>query len=524
MTMHEHTPDDRVQSEPVGARLSPLPQRDDTRAVSPVIGAVLMFGLLLALLAVLQTTAIPALNEQLEFQHNERVQDDVVALDDTVTRVGATGRRGVATVEAGLRYPPRLFFVNPSPPAGTVRTTAPGDIRIVNATAAGETRDRWGGGSRSFETRALEYVPGYNEYGSAPVTVYEPWVVYNRFDERQVAQTEQTLVDGRRVSFVALRGARGSARADDLSIGVKPTSAPVQTVTVRDGTGPVTLTVPTRLREDEWADLLESEFDPDGDPDDGRYVTGFDCRRAPPAPCGRLTVTLQQGATYELGLGAVGVGSGGGVESASYLTDVDGNATAVPEGGRQQLVVEARDRFDNPVSGVRVTGTVEGDGTVSGVTPVTDAAGRAVFVYDAPETVDRTGDVNVTLQFGEPPREQVVFDIRTTGGGDTAQGRAAVTITGVDANLAGNQDRFGVSAEAAGFGTGTERFEFELRDPDTDTILDRQTVTVRDGSGTATGQVRASQDEQLGAYRLVVIAVGADGAVARDERTVDGSG
>ncbi|MDS0474460.1 Ig-like domain-containing protein [Natrinema sp. 1APR25-10V2] len=502
-------------------------RRSADRAVSPVIGAILMFGLVLALLATLQLTAIPALNEGLEFQHNDRVQSDVVGVDGTIERVAATGTGEAVSLEAGLRYPPRLFFVNPPPVSGTVRTTEPAAVGIANARATGETGDYWNGSPRTVETRSLEYVPDYNEYASAPRTVLEPWVAYHRFAETTRVEGDQDLVDGRRIGLVALEGNRSVSRTDEISIDVEPASAPVRTVAVRDDGDPVTLTVPTRLTEDEWGDLLADELDPAGDPDDDRYVREFDCQRESPDPCGRLTITLERGATYELRLGAVAVGSGTEASNAAYLTDVDGDATAVPEAGRQRLVVEARDRFDNPVSGVAVTGSVGGDGTVRAVEPITDADGRATFVYDAPDDVDRTQDVDVTLRFGENARQTVTFDVRVMdlgdGGSSSGTTEPTATITDVTSNTGGSQDRYTVSTEARDSGGDLERLEFELRNHDTDTVIDTATATISGGSDAATAALRARSSERLAAYRIVATAVDSDGNAGSDERLVSGS-
>ncbi|PCR89854.1 Ig-like domain-containing protein [Natrinema ejinorense] len=504
------------------------------RAVSPVIGAILMFALLLALLALLQTTAIPALNEGLEFQHNERVQTDVGAVDRRSDRVAATGTSETVSIESGLRYPPRLFFVNPPPAAGTVRTTDPRMIEIANATAAGETGDYWNGTPRTFETRSLEYVPDYNEYGNAPVTVAEPWVVYDRFDETAATRAEQDLVDGRRIEFVALAGERSVSRPDDVSIDIEPTSAPTRTVTVDDGNEPITLTIPTRLPADEWKTLLADELDPAGDPDDDRYVTAIDCQQAPPDPCGQLTLTLEQGATYELRLGAVALGSGVGDVDAAYLTDIEGNATAIPESGRQRLVVEARDRFDNPVSGVHVTGSVSGDGTVRAVDSVTDAEGRATFVYDAPDDVDGTRDVEPTLRIGDGPSRETSFEIRVmdrdggpnTGGGSGDGGSSgpgsepSVTITDVVATGNSGQDRYDVTLETVAPDGTVDSVDLQLRNPTTGRSLD--SASVPPGGGTVT--VSTQGNSRLSAYRIVATATDADGNTWTDETTVGGNG
>ena len=402
--------------------------RRDDRAVSPVVGAVLMLALVFLLVGVVQTTAIPAANAQLEFSHSEEVRADVVGLASTADRVADGGHAQRAMVALGFRYPTRLFFINPPPVAGTLRTTEARTVTIDGARAVGETRDYWNGTERSFETHSVVYAPEYNEYGSAPTTVFEPWTVYGRTDGRTLARTATDLVDGRRISLVALDGRYSRSVPTSVGVQVSPTSAPVRTVTVANGTDPITLTVPTGIRNDTWADLLADEL---AGPDSDGRVASFDCAAEPPEPCGELTLTLEPG-TYELRLGEVGIGSGASEEPAAYLTDVEGNATAVTETGRQRLAVEARDRFDNPVSGVSVSANVtNGTGTVRPVTRVTDSDGRAAFVYRAPETVDGTGPVTVTAWFGaDDAVRNVTFDLllvdRTVNASESTAGDGGV--------------------------------------------------------------------------------------------------
>jgi len=405
--------------------------REDARGVSPVIGAVLMVAVAMLLLSVLQTTAIPALNAQHEFQHNQELQTDLVELETTVDRVAATGTGETAPVDLGLRYPPRLLFLNPPPVSGTLRTTTPGEVTVSNARATGETGDYWDGTPRRFATTTVVYSPAYNEYGAAPTTVYEPWAVYNRQDDGTIPLTETDLVDGRRISLVALEGQYSASRAGTVGVNAGPRSAPVREVTVRNGTAPITLTVPTGLRNDTWTGLLEAELAGNG----GR-ITALSCAAEPPDPCGELTP-----GTYDLRLGGVALGSGSAERTATYLTDVEGNATAVPESGRQRLVVEARDGFDNPVSGVAVTAALGDDpGTVERVTPTTASDGRAAFLYRPPDDVPASESVTVTARFGDgATRRTVTFDVRVVdlgGGGGTGGGStSADAVAGVDGTV-----------------------------------------------------------------------------------------
>lgn len=418
--------------------------RSDERGVSPVIAVVLLLAIALLALTVLQANAIPLLNSQAEFEHSQRVQTDMVEFDAATSRAAASGQRESAPVELGLRYRQRLLFINPPPVSGTLESTAPSPVVVENARATGETGDYWDGTARSFETRSLVYRPAYNEYEAGATTVYEPWVVYNRVDDQTLPRTEQSLVDGRRISLVALDGRYSQSATDTVGVDIAPTSAPVRTVTVSNSADPIQLRIPTQLRNDTWGRLLDDQLDQPGDEDD-RAVTGYTCESDPPQPCGELTLTLEPG-SYELALGETAVGTGASGEPAAYLTDVEGQFTSVPETGRQRLVVEARDRYDNPVSGVTVTSdVVDGPGFVRPVSPTTDENGRAVFVYESPEDVARTRSVTVESTFGDAdPQRTVAFDIQVTntpGAADAQTSAAAIsTVDGTvdSANIRGS--------------------------------------------------------------------------------------
>jgi len=546
----------------------------DDRGVSPVVGALLLFAIGVMLVATLQVTAVPALNEQVEFRHSERVQSDLVGISAAVDRTAATGLGQTVRVEAGMRYPTRPLFVNPAPVSGSLRTADRGVVTVSGASATGETGDVWNGSVREFPTTALVYRAGYHEYGSAPVTRIEPWGTVNRFGERTLPVTEPSLVDGRRVTLVAFDGNRSTSRVDVLPVSVRPTSAPARTVTVSAGDDPVTISVPTQIPEDVWAEALAAEYDPNDTASD-RYVADYDCANDPPAPCGELTLELEANTMYEFRLGEVAVGSGASDEAATYLTDVVGNGSTVYQGSRQRLVVEARDRFDNPVSNVTVSGSVanaDGDdtstGTLGAVSPVTGADGRASFVYEAPNRVEGTTNLTVTLRFGsgEAEARRVTFDVQATGplppaeappdegppdggeggtGGETGNGTGgggeagngtgggetgsespdpSVSISDLSRTNqgGGNVDQYDVSVDVSDPNGDLREVTFTLEALD-GTVLDSATAPISGESTSQTGRLRVEgRNNVRDEYRIVVTVVDEAGNAVSVQRTVSG--
>ncbi|WP_101294706.1 Ig-like domain-containing protein [Halegenticoccus soli] len=357
-----------------------MPFRDDERAVTVQIGAVLLFGILIVSMSLYQATAVPAENREVEFDHSQRVQEDMLEVRNAVLRSASSGTTQPASVSLGTRYPNRLLFVNPPPATGRISTTgaATDGVVVENARALDpETRDYWTGAPRSYETTGLGYRPGYNEYDGAPVTAYEHSVLYDRFGEgTTIARTDQRLVEGRRISLVTLDGALSDARAGATEIDFRPASPAARTVAVTDDGDPVTITVATRLPEDAWRELLDPELETEGG-----YVRGIDY--AAGSPYNRLTLTLVPNETYRLRLARVGVGRGVAPAEPRYLALVDRQDGPVAPGSTHRVTVEARDRFNNPVSGVRVTADATA-GDYANASAVTGADGRATFEYTAP--------------------------------------------------------------------------------------------------------------------------------------------
>ncbi|WP_224449207.1 Ig-like domain-containing protein [Haloprofundus salilacus] len=387
--------------------------RDDRRAVTVQVGSILLFGILILSMSMYQAQVVPADNERVEFDHNQRVQQDMLDTRSAILRSAATDTTRPVSISLGVRYPNRVLFVNPPPVSGRLSTTESDADGIVveNARALdGETADYWTGEDvRTFETRSLEYAPEYTEYRNPPTTVYENSVLYNGFGNgATLPESEQTLVDGRRISLVALDGKVSTARTGNAALDARPVSASTRTTTVTSDGDPIRISLATELSEEKWQELLEDE----------EYVTDLGVAD------GVLTITLEADQTYSLRMAKIGVGSGTNEESAAYVTDVEGNGATVDAGTSQNLVVEVRDRFGNPVSGESVDAEVTtGDGTVTfpeGST--TDDEGRVRVVYEAPDKSAQNEDVEVEVGYGDAEAEYATFGLTVAKGNEKGGG------------------------------------------------------------------------------------------------------
>jgi len=449
--------------------------RGDDRAVTVQIGAVLLLGFLVISLSLYQATVVPDENRQVEFQHNQRVQADILEVGNAILGTAATGSAAPATVELGTQYPTRTVAVNPSPPSGTLSTSSLGNISINNATAddaatAGEdypeTEDFWDGTTHNYTTKSLEYRPSYANYDNAPTTVYENGIVYNRFRSGNNTRSEQPVVAGTRISLVALDGELARGGAGSLVVDPQAVSVSTRTISVtNNSTGEnVSVVIPSELGADAWRDLLEEtgDYDPAADPSNGAYVYRVADRTE------GVELYFEAGATYQLKLSKVGVGTGDGDTEPAYLTSVEDVDSDPVVGQTYPFVVESRDRYNNPI-GTSVEANVP-SGTV--VEPgryryqyTASSVGRdfvnVTYLRDSSDTVYQTG----TQDFdGELP-ENVQYDVNVQSGGGGGGG------DGGDGYINGSQSDCTTGINTGGSGGSGFEISFDVtNDGDCDPI------------------------------------------------------
>jgi hypothetical protein len=429
----------------------------DRRAQSVQVGVIILFGFLVLAYSGYQANVVPDQNREIEFEHNQDVQADMTDLRSAILRSASERGTRSVSVQLGTNYPSRSIFVNPASPSGRLQTVGTSDasvaIEVDNADATDdEAGDFWDGTTtRSYSTGGIAYTPLYNYYREAPTTVYDTTVLANQFDGAERPTSGQAVVDGRRITLVTLDGELSENGVGSTSVDVSGVSASDARVTVSDDGGPVTVSLPTTLSESTWEDeLLADQIDDDnsGPTDgDGQYVGSFDYDESgDPAV---VTLEFETGVDYELSLARVGVGSGATVPDQAYAVDVEGDETSIPAGASQQLVVEVRDAFNNPVSGVGVCAETDGtfaSDTVSG-DGQTNEDGQATFTYDAPNTVSSTDTAEVTVAYtcsgGTPSPgsnvEAATFDVQVyqTGGGagfPRVAYQESGTLRGIDAS------------------------------------------------------------------------------------------
>lgn len=323
-------------------------QKSD-RAVSEVLGLILVFGILMMLLGMYQVFMVPSANEQIEFKHNQQVQGELIDLRNGIMTQQSSDSPTSKTVNLGMEYPSRLLALNPTNPQGTLSTTEVEEgqeISIYNVLGVNnDVATHLNGTPIYFETKHLHHQPKYNEFQSAPDTFIENSVVFNKFsDNNNLTLADQRLIRGNNIQ-IGIKSGEESYDQREASIDLNPLSSGMTTTQIKASDGPIEVVVPTNLGQDDWDALLASEME-----SEGGYVKSAEVSD------GYLTIELVEGddERYNLKMANIGVSSNVQDEDEHYLFKKSGHNQSAQQSEQATVEVEVRDRFNNPVSGVPV--------------------------------------------------------------------------------------------------------------------------------------------------------------------------
>jgi hypothetical protein len=390
---------------------------------------------------------VPTANAQIELQHSEDLESDYAEFASTVDRVALLGSAETVSLDAGLRYPSRLFLINPPPADYTFVSTDPASVRVENIRAAAddEANDYLEevSGTIVTDTQSYSLRTDYSQYQSAPSFNVEAGATYKRFGNDELAVIESgSIVNGRRLTIVTYEGEFAEGSTETLSFAVESMAGRMQPLSVTSETpgDEIVVSLPTSLTEAEWVALLEDEYDPNG------YVVTDSVDVTDDV----LTFRLVADQVYDLRLGKLSVGAGRDDLAAHYMVKGASSDPVISAGGTD-LSVQVRNELNNPVSGVSVTfstedGTFRADPTpADGTHEVTTdedgyASARFVPVTGASEAnirvagdLDESGTVDdprESVEFGdlqvgpEGSGGSGEFDINPAGNGAIAQDKA----------------------------------------------------------------------------------------------------
>lgn len=403
-----------------------------SRGQAEMLGLMLGLVIIASLFVMLQTDVAPAVREEYEYQHARTVLEDFLQIH-TDTRVSADAGIGQGTVlHMGGDYPSYVVLLQPPGPSGSVRTTAERTVSLTNAQATDrETREYLSGQRLTFSTTGVRYTPNYEEYRPPPTTVLMNCLLYQEYAQTREVVAGPRLIAGRTISITTMAGQFSTARTTPLLIQTEPLSTSRETVRVESDGQPITLSIQTQLSESQWREVLAAEIDPEtsrsnpATDDDNRYVAAIDVDES--TTPNTLTIYLETGVAYDLRMSRIGIRTGQQAPFAeseapptAYITAASDQTPILAEETSQDLVVEVRDTYNNPQSGVKVRAEIlSGGGSLDRIEDLTRQNGRATFTYTAPEisqstaaVSEREARVRVTVVGENGPLYRVTYTVR----------------------------------------------------------------------------------------------------------------
>ncbi|HET7324849.1 MAG TPA: hypothetical protein VFJ06_10995 [Halococcus sp.] len=381
---------------------------DDERAVSPVVGFVLIFALIMIVFTMYQASVVPAQNEEVEFKHSQAVVGDMSRLNDAMDQAGASGISQSATIDTGVQYPDRALAINPGAPAGTLKTSSdpsgnPYMVKIENVKATGENAEYFDSSNSpnpfQFESKELIYGISYNVYQQDPTIVITPGLQFAEFQDGSVVQST-SIITGNTIDLTLLDTDSGYQQsAMTTSIDVTPTSTAAEYMTIEPDGGNPKIVIKTSLSLDpttatNFENMLMSE---------NNKVTSATYTLGNPST---VTLTLKP-ETYEFRVSEVGIGTAT-PRPSHYLTSDTPTRQTISLGESATFTVVARDELGNPVSNADIIAEINDTSTATGTfqtgtdtaTATTNDEGRATFEFRAKTVTDDPIKVDVRLDGG----------------------------------------------------------------------------------------------------------------------------
>jgi len=349
------------------------------KAVSVVIGVMLMLSVFFIAAANYQIVIVPQQEETTEVSHYRTVSSQLSEVRTGILSASSIDSASSQKIEMGATYSQDLIFgfipeIHPTNPAGTIETRNFTErIEVRNAEGVGASSNYWPGvgdpctePNHCFNTNSFHYSVDYNQFQDSPEIVYENTILYDKYqndpannsDDEYLIHSDQSLIQGRTINLISLSGDLDQSRVSPATIESVPVSAPAQSITITENsTEPVTFIVPTRLPTDVWENrVLNNEIRNASNPDG--YIS--EVRDGPTS--NTIEIEMVPGETYNLKLSQVHLTSREETSNvpqtkAAYVAWEGNERITLRENASTEIEAQVRDRYNNPVPGVDTRAT-----------------------------------------------------------------------------------------------------------------------------------------------------------------------
>lgn len=380
---------------------------DDERAVSPVVGFVLMFALIMILFTIYNADVVPAQNQDVEYEHTQTIEGQMEQLSAAFLSADENGSTKSVALQLGVQYPTRVFGINPGTPVGTLNTTGPYDVRISG-----------GGGSMDLNTSFVNYLPNYNLMQQETQYSIEHGLLVKDYDGSDNTRLKATgaLFSSDNES-INLRLISSNLQESRMSTVVTADNVDTHETTVTSNN--TTLSLPTTLQRSKWDQLAAGS----GQATIADYTNNS-------SGVNRVDIALENGTTINMNRVTAGnPPPDDDIGIPPYLknetpTSID-NATP---NGTTNHTVRVVDVFGSKYDDeVEIDATTSGEGNLTPTTKSSNDSDMATFSYNSdPDDAGDTVEVTASLSNRTKENASVTFEIEyselETGDDDPSNG------------------------------------------------------------------------------------------------------
>lgn len=174
---------------------------DDEKAVSEIVGAMMILLIVVLYIGTLQAYEVPKWNKELERQNYDMVSAEFIDMKSDLEDVSSRFIPKTSALHMGVKYPERFMLRNPGPAYGTL-STYPLNITI-NITLSDPSGVNITYNETKFISSGIEYK--LNGLSNFPKLVYEHGLIIKDFGGVGLTDTSQSiLIKGRNDFFIPI--------------------------------------------------------------------------------------------------------------------------------------------------------------------------------------------------------------------------------------------------------------------------------------------------------------------------------
>lgn len=187
----------------------------DSKAVSPLIGFVLLLAIIMGLIGIMQSQWVPVWNKQVEAKHLDRLSYEVADMSEAISMAAQTGSPAKVVFES-VEYPNYYILFSPSKSAVSV-SSIPLKVKL-SGTINGESLNK------DFTTHAIVIQPQYF-YSQRSKLLYEHSAVIKFYGNAVVPKLDQTSFTKDSVNLYIVNTTFNSlSMTDSLNLAYYPVS------------------------------------------------------------------------------------------------------------------------------------------------------------------------------------------------------------------------------------------------------------------------------------------------------------